>query len=378
MNKELKNLLKEINNKKQEVINLANANKIEEAKAAKKELIDLQAKFNTLYDLEDEHQNEQKENSIKDGINLSGAQDKAIKDFANAARNGFKVNNKMSSGSKEEGGYTVPEDIRTKIEKYRESKKSLMDLVTVVPVKTDNGSRTFKKRSQQIGFVKVGEGGKIGKKATPTFEIKSYEIEKYAGFFPVTNELLEDSDENIAGTLIEWIGDESRVTRNVLILEEIKKKSEVELQGLDDIKLALNVTLGSAFKATSKIITNDDGLHYLDTLKDSDGKYLLQPDPVKPMEMWLSAGASRIPVEVFPNSDMPTNSNKIPFVIGDLKEGIVLWDRKQLNIKMSDVAVIGDFNAYEEDLTLFRAIEREDVTTKDDEAFVNGYITKTP
>lgn len=378
MNKELKNLLKEINNKKQEVINLANANKIEEAKAAKKELIDLQAKFDTLYDLEDEHQNEQKENSIKDGINLSGAQDKAIKDFANAARNGFKVNNKMSSGSKEEGGYTVPEDIRTKIEKYRESKKSLMDLVTVVPVKTDKGSRTFKKRSQQTGFVKVGEGGKIGKKATPTFERKSYEIEKYAGFFPVTNELLEDSDENIAGTLIEWIGDESRVTRNVLILEEIQKKSEVELQGLDDIKLALNVTLGSAFKATSKIITNDDGLHYLDTLKDSDGKYLLQPDPVKPMEMWLSAGASRIPVEVFPNSDMPTNSNKIPFIIGDLKEGIVLWDRKQLNIKMSDVAVIGDFNAYEEDLTLFRAIEREDVTTKDDEAFVNGYITKTP
>lgn len=378
MNKELKNLLKEINNKKQEVKNLANANKIEEAKAAKKELIDLQAKFDTLYDLEDEHQNKQKENGIKDGINLSGAQDKAIKDFANAARNGFKVNNKMSSGSKEEGGYTVPEDIRTKIEKYRESKKSLMDLVTVVPVKTDKGSRTFKKRSQQTGFVKVGEGGKIGKKATPAFERKSYEIEKYAGFFPVTNELLEDSDENIAGTLIEWIGDESRVTRNVLILEEIKKKSEVELQGLDDIKLALNVTLGSAFKATSKIITNDDGLHYLDTLKDSDGKYLLQPDPVKPMEMWLSAGASRIPVEVYPNSDMPTTENKIPFIIGDLKEGIILWDRKQLNIKMSDVAVIGDFNAYEEDLTLFRAIEREDVTTKDDEAFVNGYITKTP
>ena len=49
-----------------------------------------------------------------------------------------------------------------------------------------------------------------------------------------------------------------------------------------------------------------------------------------------------------------------------------------MNIKMSDVAVIGDLNAYEEDLTLFRAIEREDVTVRDEKAFVNGYISTTP
>ena len=41
---------------------------------------------------------------------------------------------------------------------------------------------------------------------------------------------------------------------------------------------------------------------------------------------------------------------------------------------MSDIASIGDLNAFEEDLTLFRAIEREVVTKKDEQAFVNGYI----
>jgi HK97 family phage major capsid protein len=71
---------------------------------------------------------------------------------------------------------------------------------------------------------------------------------------------------------------------------------------------------------------------------------------------------------------MPSNGTKVPFVIGDLKEGIVYWDRKRLNIKISDVAVVGDLNAYEEDLTLYRAIEREDVTPRDTGAFVNGYI----
>ena len=54
MNRELRELLGKINAKKEEVKNLANENKIEEAKAAKKELIDLQAKFDVLYDLETE------------------------------------------------------------------------------------------------------------------------------------------------------------------------------------------------------------------------------------------------------------------------------------------------------------------------------------
>lgn len=379
MNKELKELLDKINAKKSEVKNLANENKIEEAQAAKEELKKLQAKFDVLYDLEVEA-----EEGIKDKIEAGEVKEAtnkikdSTKEFANAARNGFRVTNKMSEGTLVDGGYTVPEDILTRINTYKESKKSLKDLVKVEKVTTNKGQRTFKKRSQQTGFTKVGEGGKIGVKGTPQFERIAYEIDKYAGYFPVTNELLSDSDANITNTLIEWIGDESRVTANKLILEQIATLSEVELAGIDDIKKALNITLGQAFKTTSKIITNDDGLQYLDTLKDSEGKYLLQPNPSNPMEMRLCAGATIIPIEVIPNDDMATNTNKVPFIIGDLKEGIVFWDRQLMNIKTSDVAVIGDLNAYEEDLTLFRAIEREDVTIRDSKAIVNGYIDITP
>ena len=41
----------------------------------------------------------------------------------------------------------------------------------------------------------------------------------------------------------------------------------------------------------------------------------------------------------------------------------------------SNIAQIGELNAFEEDLTIFRAIEREDCTVKDKEAFVNGQLT---
>lgn len=375
MPKELRELLDQINTKKTEVKNFVAENKIEEAKASKEELKSLQDKFDVLYDLYEEEK-ENNEEAIKNKAKENNKEN-SIAEFANAARNGFRVNNKMTIGSKPDGGYTVPEDILTSINTYRESKKSLKDLVTVEKVTTSKGSRTFKKRAQQIGFTKVGEGGKIGKGATPQFERLNYEIEKHAGYFPVTNELLADSDANITNTLIQWIGDESRVTANKLILNVIKTKAETKLEGLNGIKKVLNVTLGSAFKATSKIITNDDGLQYLDTLKDGNGRYILQADPITPMSMWLCAGATKVPVEVIPNSDMPSTGNKAPFIIGDLKEGIVFWDRQLMSIKMSDIASIGDLNAFEEDLTLFRAIEREVVTKKDEQAFVNGYIDIT-
>lgn len=300
----------------------------------------------------------------------------AIEKFAEDARNGFVVKaGKLAEGVPADGGYVVPEDIQTKINEYKTAKASLLDLVTVEKVKTNKGQRTFKKRAQQTGFTKVGEGGKITSKSTPQFERLNYEIEKYAGYLPVTNELLTDSDQNIANVIIEWLGDESRVTANKLILEELKKKEETDLKDLDGIKKALNVTLGQAFKPTAKIITNDDGLQYLDTLKDSTNRYLLAPMPGDTMRMGLQVGANTIPVEVIPNADLATDKKKIPFIIGDLKESVVYWDRQLTSINISATAVIGELNAFEEDLTLYRAIEREDVTLRDKDAFVRGFIT---
>lgn len=380
MNKKLLELLDKINDQKGTVRNLVDEGKLEDAEKAKKELQDMQKSFDLLKDIEDEGLQNMQNNINNHKATPASTTKDSTKEFANAARRLFKVDNIMKEGTKEDGGYTVPEDIQTKINTYRESKTSLRDLVDVEPVTTKSGQRTFKKRSQQTGFAKVGEGGKIGAKTTPQFERMSYDIQKYAGYFPVTNELLEDSDQNITGTLITWIGDESRVTGNNIILDTIKTKEKTAISGLDDIKKALNVTLGQAFKPTSKIVTNDDGLQYLDTLKDNDGKYLLQPNPANPIELRLCAGATIIPVVVIPNADMPSDvstagKRKIPFIIGDLKEGVKFFDRKHLTILASNIAQAGDLNAFDEDLTLFRAIEREDCKVKDNQAFVNGELT---
>ena len=288
----------------------------------------------------------------------------------------------MNEGTAADGGYTVPEDIQTKVERLRETKESLRDLITIKKVSTNSGKETYKTRGQATGFGAVDEGGKIPKAGSPKFSRLSWTIHKYGGYMPVTNELIDDSDENIESLMTEWLADESRMTWNNLILAVIATKDAVEFTDLDDIKKALNVTLGSKFKSTSAIITNDDGLQYLDTLKDENGRYLLNPDPTDTAKMRLRVGATTVPIKVYANETLGTKNNKVPFIVGDLKEGIKGFDRKQLTLLPSKVAVVGSgedqLNAYEEDLTLIRGIEREDVEMRDSQAFVNGYITVTP
>lgn len=385
MNKKMRELLAKIESKQALAKGYTEGENKDLEKA--KEILDEIEKLKEEYDVEKRLFENEKESAelnkedvaeIEKNIADKNEEEKkedSISKFAKEIRN---IAKGMNEGTPADGGHTVPEDISTMVEKRREAKASLIDLVSVETVSTNKGSRTFKKRSQQTGFTKVGEGGKITSKPTPQFERIDYVISKYVGYLPVTNELLEDSDTNIVNIIVEWLGDESRVTRNKIILELIKKKEEKKLNGLDDIKETLNVTLGSTFKYTSVIVTNDDGLQYLDTLKDNDGKYLLQPNPANPMQMRLSAGATTVPVITVPNADLPTTTNKIPFIIGDLKEAIKFFDRKQLTINTSNVAAIGELNAFEEDLTLFRGIEREDCQFKDKDAFVNGYITKIP
>lgn len=352
---------------------------LDKAAALLDEVEALQKEYDTeerLYKLSKE-ENTPTDNKVKE-LKTKEVEKSAIEKFAEDARNGFIVKaGKLAEGVPADGGYVVPEDIQTKINEYKTAKASLLDLVSVEKVNTNKGQRTYKKRVQQTGFTKVGEGGNISANSTPQFERISYEIAKYAGYLPVTNELLADSDQNIANTIMAWLGDESRVTANKLILDKIKTKTATDLKNLDGIKKALNVTLGQAYKPTSKIVTNDDGLQYLDTLKDTNGRYLLAPMPGDTMAMGLQVGPNIIPVFVVPNADMPTDIKKIPFIIGDLYEAVTYWDRALTTITISSVASIGTLNAFEEDLTLYRAIEREDVTLKDSDAIVRGFITST-
>lgn len=297
----------------------------------------------------------------------------AEKALADAARRGFRTKD-MSEGSMADGGYTVPEDISTRVNKYAEEHFSLRSLISYETVSTNAGRRTYQTRAQHTGFAEVAEGGKITKVATPQFEILNYTVRKFAGHLPVTNELLADSDAAIASTITDWLGKEKVATENAQILAKVAEKDATAMTGIDDIKRAVNVTL-AAFAGSIRIVTNSDGLQYLDTLKDGNKRPLLSPDPVKPMELYLSVGVRRIPVTVVPNAVLKTEEGKIPFIVGDLHSYVRMFDRQHMTITVSNTATVGELNAFEQDLTLWRAILRADWQVLDAEAIVRGELT---
>lgn len=381
MNKKMRELLAKITQKRMMAKGFMEdgENKdLEKAAALMDEADELQKEYDLearMYEAEKKDNTPSEEDIQKDKAEKEGKS--SIKAIADAIRAVAKT---MNEGTGTDGGYTVPEDVEARIQELREAKFSLEQLVDVEAVSTMSGQRTYKTRAQKKGFSKVGEKSKISKIDGPAFSRIKYTIEKYAGYLPITNELLEDSDENLVKTILEWLADESRVTRNNLILEAINKKAKKEIDGgIKGIKTVLNKELGQAFKSTSVVLTNDDGLDYLDNLEDKNGRSLLNPDPTSSTNLQLRAGATIVPIRVLPNDDMKSDGNKVPFVIGDLKEGIKLFDRKKTNIMTSNTAVVGSgvdaINAFEDDCTLFRGIEREDVEVKDEKAFVNCYIT---
>lgn len=345
----------------------------------------------------------------------------AAEKFADAVKSIITKGAVPSESVGADGGYTVPEDIQTDINKWAEVDYSLLNDIDVVNVTTNKGARTYQKKGDADVFTDLDENGAItGQLAPPNFERVTYTIQDRAGFMPVSNDLISDSTANIVQVVTDWIGKSNVATSNAKILAIVKKKTQLNFCGIKGIKKAVNVTLGQAYKNGTKIYTNDDGLNFLDTLDDANGRPLLNPDPTSPAQLQLRCGTVVAPIRVIPNGIFASEKNyeltadtdivsgktyytrsgsegaytytevsspakaslgtyyecetRTPFIIGDLKSGIRKWDRQSVSIMASSVASIGSFNAFEKNMTLMRAILRDDYTELDSDAYVYGYI----
>lgn len=290
MNKELRALLNKINAKKAEVRELVAGKKLEDAKAAKEELRDLQAQFDILADLEDGDAQQAQDDAQKGKGKVAGAADAAkqqVTAFVNAIKAAHRkqpvsgedreILNAMSEGSDEDGGLTVPKDVKTKIKELRRSEDALETLVNVEHVSTNSGSRVIEREADQTPFDNVEEAAEFPEESTPQFDNIDYKIHKKGGILKVTRELIQDSAENIMGYLKKWISKKAKATRNFLIIKKIKEICnglEVPVKGLDDLKDIFNVMLDPAIAAGAVVLTNQSGFNFLDKLKDERGDYI--------------------------------------------------------------------------------------------------------
>lgn len=427
MNKKLLELINAIKEKKATIKSLVSEDRLDEAKKEKEELQKLQEKFDILKDMEDDEPTNRVVDNAKPVSPVSD--ETPLHKFANAFRN-LPNTNMIQEGTGADGGYTVPEDVQTKINHYKESHRSLRTLCTVEPVKTNKGSRVYQTKTAITGFDEVDENGLIQAMQEPKFEQIGYTIKDYAGYLPVSNDLIADSDANIESVVVDWVGRQSLATDTKKVLALVASKDATELNGIGGIKHEINVTLGSAYRADARIVTNDDGLDYLDQLLDENHRPLLNPDPTADNTVKLRCGATSIIVEVFPNADVPSapvyeltsdvaidssktyytrsgsgtaqspyaytavaepavadiatyyevTATRIPFILGDLAEAFHIYDRQQTNLFASREASVSDasgkivYNAFAQRGRLYRADMRADYKIVDNDAFVNGYV----
>lgn len=381
--RELRQLMAE---KQTHIQNLLADNRIDEAEAATEELKAIRREFDIVQTMNDvvpaaapfggvPQQEEAKDvdtthvfaqllrnrhDSLSD-TELTFAKSMAVRNAAN-----------MNEGAGEAGGFIVPTDEQTKINELKRALNPLSALVRVENVNTMSGTRVLEKASDMTPFASVAEFAAIGEIDGPKFTQVKYAIKKFAGILPISEELLADSDQNLLAYVNGWLAKKSVATENAQILAVLKTLTKAPLTNLDGIKDILNVTLDPTISLMSSVLTNQDGFNFLDKQKDTDGRYLLQPNPLDSTQKLLFGK----PVTVVSNKVLPTDTSvastkKAPVIIGSFTDAVVLFDRQATTLTGTSVG--GD--AWKRDSYDVKAVTRIDVQKFDDKAVVFGELT---
>ena len=299
--------------------------------------------------------------------------DQFVNDFKNLVYGNYaQIKNVVSSGETDgtagHAGMTIPKDIQTTIHLLVRQYDSLQEYVNVEQVSTAQGSRVYEKWADITALSEIdSEGAKIGDNDDPKLTVVKYLIKRYAGITTVTNSLLKDTAENIIAWLSSWIAKKVVVTRNTKIIAAIDTlPKKPTLTKWDDI-IDLEAKVDPAIKPTSMFLTNTSGFTALKKVKDAMGNYLMQRDVQSPTGYMIDG----FPVKEVADRWLPDKASAHPLYFGDLKQAVTLFDRENMSLLATNIGA----GAFETDTTKIRVIDRFDVQTVDNEAFVPASFT---
>lgn len=289
----------------------------------------------------------------------------------------MEVKNILKESVDENGGLLVPADVQTAIIELQRNKFDVRQYVNVEPVNVLKGSRVKEKEEPQAtGFASVDEAAAIQALHEPTFEPSEYAVRKYAGYIPLTSELLEDSPENILAYINRWLaknelntyayqvfnGSGVGAAEGIMTNLGAGKKLETRVQKqataptIKEFKTIFNVDLEDVPDDGMKIFTNAEGYNYIDGLEDGNGHSYIQPDAtLKSGYRFLGREIVKVPTKFLAKYNDGTNDHT-PFVIGDLEALYTMYQRQGLAVESTRVG--GD--AWRNDQTEIKGIFRFD------------------
>lgn len=218
----------------------------------------------------------------------------------------------------------VPTDISTDVLELKDNLDDLSQYITVQEVGTGSGKFPVAKRATSVLATKE-ELAEIADVDEPLFIEVDYKVETRIGKIMFSNELIEDAAVNVVDYSKKQMKRMVKNTNNKNILAILSKFTATVATDTDGLKNVINVQLDPELDI--KLLVNQDAYNYLDTLKDVEGRYLLQPSLSAPSGKQF-AGHDVIVVS---NKVAPTPKDTVGFIfIGDLEEACILFKRKEI------------------------------------------------
>ncbi|MBS6743678.1 MAG: phage major capsid protein [Streptococcus lutetiensis] len=216
--------------------------------------------------------------------------------------------------------------------------KTTVDLkpfTTIYPAKKASGKYPILKKATSK-MVSVAELEKNPKLAKPEFEQVDWSVETYRGAIPVSQESVDDADVDLISIVAETVGQIKVNTTNAAIADVLKTFTAKTVANVDDIKKILNVDLDPAYDVA--FVVSQSFYQILDTLKDGNGRYLLQ-DSITAVTGKVLLGK---PVFVLSDEILGASGEAKAFV-GDFKRGVLFADRKDLGLRWADNEIYGQY-----------------------------------
>ena len=221
----------------------------------------------------------------------------------------------------------IPEEVVTPVLELKNSKYNLAQYATVKTVSAGSGHYPIAKRNNKAVLATKEELAEIADVDANMFEDVPFDVKTRAGKIALSNEIVEDAAVDIVGEVKNQLqklvdNTDNQNIMKVLTSATFKKENATTT---DDLKKIFNVELDPALN--KMWLVNQSGFNYLDTLKDSEGRYLLQPNPTAASGFSLFGA----PVVMISDAVMPNNADgSFPMIAGDISEAVAVFRRNQV------------------------------------------------
>lgn len=221
----------------------------------------------------------------------------------------------------------IPQEVVTPVLELKNSKYNLAQYATVKTVSAGSGHYPIAKRNNTAVLATKEELADIADVDANMFEDVPFDVKTRAGKIALSNEIVDDSAVDIVAEVKNQLqklvdNTDNQNIMKVLTSDTFKKENATTT---DDLKKIFNVDLDPALN--KMWLVNQSGFNYLDTLKDNEGRYLLQPNPTAASGFSLFGA----PVVMISDTVMPNNSDgSFPMIAGDIAEAVAVFRRNQV------------------------------------------------